>query len=66
MFYSKGKIKLHELHLYAIEADMLCVKYHFLGRSRYVTKLGGNKDDPYNLSKGTWNRRYMVLQDDLR
>lgn len=32
----------------------------------YVTKLGGNKDDPYNLSKGTWNRRYMVLQDDLR
>lgn len=32
----------------------------------YVTKLGGNKDDPYNLSKGTWNRRYMVLQDDVR
>jgi hypothetical protein len=32
----------------------------------YITKLGGNKEDPYNLSKGTWTRRYMVLQDDLR
>jgi len=32
----------------------------------YVNKLGGNKDDPYNTSKGAWNRRFMVLQDDLR
>lgn len=29
-------------------------------------KLGGNKDDPYNLTKGTWSKRYLVLQDDLR
>jgi len=28
--------------------------------SRYVSKLGGNKDDPYNLTKGSWSRRYMV------
>ena len=32
----------------------------------WVTKLGGNKDDPYNMQKGTWHKRYMVLQDDLR
>jgi hypothetical protein len=31
-----------------------------------VHKLGGNKDDPYNLTKGTWSKRYLVLQDDLR
>ena len=38
----------------------------FVSEFRYITKLGGNKEDPYNLSKGTWTRRYMVLQDDLR
>mmetsp|Transcript_63835 Transcript_63835/g.128279 ORF Transcript_63835/g.128279 Transcript_63835/m.128279 type:complete len:270 (-) Transcript_63835:413-1222(-) len=38
-------------------------RVHFEG---YVTKLGGNKDDPYNLAKGKWARRYLVLQDDLR
>jgi hypothetical protein len=32
----------------------------------YVAKLGGNKDDPYNLTKGTWTKRYMVLQDDIK
>jgi hypothetical protein len=31
-----------------------------------VTKLGGNKADPYNLSKGSWKRRFMILQDDLK
>ena len=23
----------------------------------YISKLGGNKDDPYNLTKGTWSKR---------
>jgi len=32
----------------------------------FVHKLGGNKEDPYNLTKGTWSKRYLVLQDDLR
>lgn len=39
--------------------------YGFVSVSGHVLKLGGNKDDPLNLNKGSWNKRFLVLQDDL-
>ena len=42
--------------LFAAKSSMV---RHVPGRvlfEGYVTKLGGNKDDPYNLSKGTWSK----------
>lgn len=57
---------MENVDLYESKSSM---RRHVPGRvlfEGFVHKLGGNKDDPYNLSKGTWSRRYMVLQDDLR
>merc|ERR1711865_1315821 len=31
----------------------------------WATKLGGNKEDPYDEKKGNWKRRCFVLTDQL-